>query len=239
VGARPGDGPVTVFAAASLKTVLDAVTPTLAARAGVRVRVSYAGTPALAAQIEAGAPADLVVSADTDWMQYLADRGLVRVDSLVALIGNRLVLVAPSARPVHLTLAPGLALGDALGTGRLAVADPSTVPAGKYARAALTTLGVWRDVASRLAPAENVRAALVLVARGEAPLGIVYETDARAEPAVTIVARFPESSHPPIVYPVALTRASTHPAAPRVLEALRSPDVRALFERHGFVNLPG
>lgn len=227
--------PLIIFAAASLKGALDEVVPLLEREAGRRVRVSYAASSALARQIEAGAPATVFISADREWMDYLAERHLIQPASRVNLLGNRLVLVAPADAPVRLTIAPGFPLAAALGTGRLAVADPASVPAGRYARVALTSLGVWREIASRLAPAENVRAALLFVSRGEAPLGIVYETDARAEPKVTIVDVFPPTSHPPIVYPAALLGHATGAEAKRLLEALTSPAARAVFERHGFL----
>jgi molybdate transport system substrate-binding protein len=228
------EGPVLVFAAASLKTVLDALVEPAHRATAMTVRVSYAATSALARQIEEGAPADLFISADVEWMDYVEARGLLGPDTRVDLLTNRLVLVAPRSEPVTLAIAPGFALAEALGgRGRLAVADPSVVPAGKYARAALTSLGVWSSVSARLAPAENVRAALLLVSRAEAPLGIVYRTDALADPDVTIVDTFPEPTHPPIVYPAALTaRAST--GAVRVLGFLRSATARAEFERQGF-----
>jgi molybdate transport system substrate-binding protein len=223
---------VTVFAAASLKTALDALmTPCAAIDAPFRA--SYAASSTLAKQIEEGAPADVFISADLDWMDDLATRQLIQAGTRVNLLGNRLVLVAPRSRPVTLAIAPGFALAAALGDGRLAVADPAAVPAGKYARAALTSLGVWDSVANRLAPADNVRAALLLVSRAESPLGIVYRSDAIADPTVTTVATFPESTHPPIVYPVALTKRAAAPAA-AVLACLRSPEARREFERQGF-----
>jgi molybdate transport system substrate-binding protein len=230
---RPNE--VLVFAAASLKTALDTLAPVMERAVGVRMRTSFAATSALARQIEAGAPADVFVSADLDWMDYLAERRLVRSETRVNLLGNRLVLIAPRQRPVRLTIGPGFPLAAALGgDGRLAVADPRHVPAGRYAKAALESLGVWSSVASRLAPAENVRAALLFVARGESPLGIVYHTDALAEPDVVIVDTFPASSHPSIVYPAAITSATANPAAADVLAFLRSPTARAAFERLGF-----
>lgn len=232
-GQQPNE--ILVFAAASLKTALDALTPALERAVGARVRASFAASSALARQIEAGAQADVFISADLDWMDYLAERGLVKAESRVNLLGNRLVLVAPKSRPVKLTIGPGFALAAGLGAdGRLAVADPGHVPAGKYAKAALESLGVWSSVASRLAPAENVRAALLFVSRGESPLGIVYRTDALAEPDVVIVDTFPASSHPAIVYPAALTSGTTNPAAARALAFLRSPAARETFERQGF-----
>jgi molybdate transport system substrate-binding protein len=228
---------VLVFAAASLKTAIDELTPALERQAGATLRVSYAATSALARQIEEGAPAGVFISADLDWMDYLTERDLIQPDTRVNLLGNRLVLIAPAGAAAPLEIAPGFALAAALGDGRLAVADPAAVPAGRYARAALTALGVWPAVADRLAPAENVRAALLLVTRGEAPLGIVYETDARADPTVTVVGTFPQSTHPPIVYVAALT-ASGGAAAVRVLDALQQPAARDVFDRNGFRFLP-
>jgi molybdate transport system substrate-binding protein len=225
---------VLIFAAASLKEVLDEIARSAEAETGTSIRVSYAASSALARQIEAGAPAHIFISADADWMDYLAAKDLVLRDSRVDLVGNRLVLVAPVADPVQLRIAPRFPLAGALGDGRLAVADPGSVPAGKYARAALTSLGVWDSVSARLAPADNVRAALALVARAEAPLGIVYRTDALVEPKVRIVDTFPAGTHPPIVYPAALTTQRSAEAA-RVLEFLRSPKARAIFERRGFL----
>jgi molybdate transport system substrate-binding protein len=233
-GAVPGTGgPVLVFAAASLKTTLDRVAPAIERQAGTVLRVSYTGSSALARQIEAGAPAGVFISADEAWMDYLEERALIEPGTRVRLLGNRLVLVSPAARPVRLRLEPGIDLRPALGDGRLAVADPATVPAGRYARAALEALGVWPEVATRLAPADNVRAALLLVARGEAPLGVVYATDARAEPGVAVVDTFGADTHPPIVYPAALVAPASTPAR-RVLEALASAPVRDEFLRDGF-----
>lgn len=227
----PPDG-VLIFAAASLQTALEQLRPDLARAAGTDVRASYAGSSTLARQIESGAPADVFISADIAWMDYLEARGAIRAGTRVNLLGNRLVLIAPAARRPALTIAPGFPLAAALGDSRLAVADPD-VPAGRYARSALTSLGVWDSVANRLAPAENVRAALLLVARGEAPLGIVYRTDALAVPDVAVVDTFPAASHPPIVYPAAAT-ATAVDAAARVLAALRAPAAAGVFARHGF-----
>src|SRR6185503_19169048 len=163
--------------------------------------ISYGASSALAKQIENGAPADLFISADLDWMDYLEKKGLVAPGTRKNLLGNRLVLVAPAKQPVKLAIAPGFAIGRAIGNGRIALADPQSVPAGKYAKAALEKLGVWDQVSGRVAAAENVRAALALVARGEAPLGVVYQTDANAEPGVMIAGVFPADSHPAVVYP--------------------------------------
>ncbi len=231
---RAQSSDVLVFAAASLKNVLDDLAAPCRQATGVGFRAANAASSTLARQIQQGATAELFISADVEWMDYLAGgRGLIREDTRVNLVGNDLVLVAPKASTVTLKIAPNFALASALGNGRLAVGDPAAVPAGLYAKAALTSLGVWNSVASRLAPAENVRATLVLVSRDEAPLGIVYRTDALADASVRIVDVFPESSHPPIVYPAALTtRASA--AARKVLDYLRGPAARAVFEKQGF-----
>src|SRR5262245_49494158 len=183
---------VLVFAAASLKEVLDEIVAAAQPSIDGTIRVSYAASSALARQIEAGAPAHLFISADTEWMDYLAGQNLIQSATRVDLVGNSLVLIAPAAEPVRLKIEKGFGLAAALGSGRLAVADPAAVPAGKYARAALKSLGVWNSIADRLAPADNVRSALALVARGEAPLGIVYRTDALVEPKVRIVDAFPK-----------------------------------------------
>lgn len=222
-----------VFAASSLQTALDELAPAIQQNTGVRVRVSYAATSTLARQIENGAPAGLFISADLDWMDYLAERRLIASQSRVNLLGNSLVLIAPASSTRALKIAPGFALAAALGNGRLAIANPDIVPAGKYAKSALTSLGVWNAVSQKLAPAENVRAALLLVSRGEAPLGIVYKTDAIADRGVRIVDTFPATSHPAIVYPAALVAPAT-PAAERVLAFLRTPVAASVFRRAGF-----
>jgi molybdate transport system substrate-binding protein len=235
--AASGAQVLAVFAAASLKESLDEVARAFERDTGRHVRVSYGASSALARQIEAGAPADLFVSADTDWADYLEARGLARPADRVNLLANDLVLVAPAKSTTRLAIAPGFALDTALAGGRLAIADPRAVPAGKYARAALESLGVWKQVEARTAPAENVRSALAFVARGDAPLGIVYRTDALAEKAVRIVDTFPASSHAPIVYPfVALGRGG--PAARELRDYCAGPAARAIWLRHGF-RLPG
>jgi molybdate transport system substrate-binding protein len=229
--------PVLVFAAASLKTALDSILTAWRRDAGEQVTVSYAASSTLAKQIENGAPADLFVSADRDWMDYLQDRKLIDPKTRVDLVGNTLVLIAPSGSKVETIIAPGFPLAQLLGGGKLAMADPNAVPAGKYAKAAMTALGAWPQVASHIAAAENVRAALLLVARGEAPLGIVYKTDAIAEPAVKIVTAFPPDTHPPIVYPMASVDSSANPDAPALAAYLRGGAARAQFEAHGFIVL--
>ena len=229
-----------VFAAASLKEALDAAAAAWSRQGHPRPVISYAASSALARQIDQGAPADLFVSADEDWMAWLDARGLLRAGTRTRLLGNRLVLVAPAGAPGPLPrIAPGFPLAAALGDrGRLAVADVAAVPAGRYAKAALESLGVWTSVASRIAQTENVRVALTLVARGEAPLGIVYATDARAEPRVRVVDTFPAGSHPTIVYPVAITAGARSARAGAFLDFLRSPAGLGVFESFGFALLP-
>ncbi|WP_349371744.1 molybdate ABC transporter substrate-binding protein [Salinarimonas sp.] len=229
-----------VFAAASLKNALDAAAAAFSDETGETIAISYAGSAALARQIEQGAPADLFVSAHVVWMDHLAEAGLIREDSRVDLLSNRIALVAPADSDAQITLAPGFDLAGALGPdGRLAMAETTAVPAGIYGRAALESLGVWESVADRLAQAENVRAALALVSRGEAPLGIVYTTDATADEDVRVVGTFPEATHPPIVYPAALTAQSDAPVAADFLAFLRTPEARPFFEREGFAVLLG
>ena len=230
--------PVSVFAAASMKEALDEAATAYEAATGQGVRVSYAASSALARQIEQGAPADLFVSADLDWMDYLQQRGLLDAASRRNLLGNTLVLVAPStARVRSVTLKRGVDLRPLLGDGRIALALTASVPAGKYAKAAFTSLGAWPTIEPRVAQAENVRAALMLVARGEAPLGVVYGSDAKAEPRVRVLATFPANTHPAIVYPVARVKGATHPQADAFLRWLQSPAADAIFRRHGFAVL--
>ncbi len=224
-----------VFAAASLKPSLDEILATPEAAALGGVKASYAASSQLAKQIEAGAPAALFVSADQDWMDYVEQRKLVVDGTRANLLGNALVLVAPKDSTVKLDIAPGFALATALGKdGRLALAEPNSVPAGKYAKTALTRLGVWDAVAARVVSADNVRAALNFVARAEAALGVVYRSDAVSEPAVRVVATFPDATHAPIVYPVAILAGHDTPAARKLLELLRAPAEQAIFRDHGF-----
>ena len=232
--ARAADEPVLVFAAASLATAFDAMRPGFERAAGTAVRFSYASSATLARQVEAGAPADLFVSADVEWMDYLVARGLVRRESVASIARNRLVLVAPSGSTIALPIARGFPIRAALGTGRLAVGDPASVPAGKYAKAALEHFDVWEPVKDRLAPGENVRVALQFVARGECPLGVVYASDAAVEPGVRVVSIFPDGSHPPITYPAGLVAARSNPAAARVLAWLQTPEARRALARYGF-----
>ena len=230
---------VVVFAAASLKNALDDVAAAYKAETGKIVSINYAASSVLAKQIEQAAPADIFFSADLDWMDYLQARDLIRKDTRRTLLGNKLVLVAPKTSSASVDLAPGAKLSDLLGAdGKLAMANVDSVPAGKYGKAALTKLGLWDAVAGRIVQADNVRAALAFVARGEAPAGIVYQTDANAEPAVKVIGSFPEDSHPPIVYPVALTSASTNPDARAFLEFLQSDLAKAAYQRQGFTFAP-
>lgn len=224
---------ILVFAAASLTNALQDIGAAYEKTTAVRVRLSFDASSSLARQIEAGAPADLFLSADTEWMDYLESRHLIQTATRRNLVGNQLVLIAPAGSQIKLTIAPHFPLATALGDGRLATADPDSVPAGRYARAALSTLGVWNDVVDRLARAENVRAALKYVARGEAPLGIVYSSDALVEKNVRVVDTFPASTHEPIVYPVALTTSARGDAA-GFLAYLLSSQGRAVFAKYGF-----
>ena len=232
-----GQEQTTVFAAASLKNALDAVNASWSQDEGRQATISYAGSSALARQIEQDAPADLFISADLDWMAYLSERNLIDTASERRLLGNRIVLVAPADSTVELSIAPGFDLAAALGDGRLAMANVDAVPAGRYGKAALESLGVWHGVADKVAQAENVRAALAFVSTGEAPLGIVYETDAAADPQVKTVDVFPDDTHPPIVYPVAGLAESHAADAAAFLEFVQSATARGLFEEQGFTVL--
>jgi len=225
---------VTVFGAASLKEALDAQARQFEKDTGNRVVVSYGASSTLARQIEAGAPADVFISADLDWMDYLEERHLIRPQTRVDLLHNALVLIAPASSKAVLKIAPAFDLAGALAGGKLAMANPDSVPAGRYGQRALEHLGVWQRVRQDVARAENVRAALALVSRGEAPFGIVYATDAMADHGVRIVDTFPTSSHPPIVYPAALTAASRSAAAKPLLDYLRSAAARSVWEKYGF-----
>jgi molybdate transport system substrate-binding protein len=228
------DKAIVVFAAASMKNALDDVDAAFTKQNGIKVVASYAASSALMKQIEQGAPADVFLSADVDWMDYGAQRNLIKTDTRFNLLGNRLVLIASNDSKVdNVSIAPGFDLAALAGKGRIAVGDVRAVPAGLYAKAALEKLGVWSAVEPKLAMAENVRAALTLVARGEAPLGIVYATDAKIEPRVKIVGTFPENSHPPIIYPVALT-ANAKPDAAQYLAFLHTLAAKSIFERYGF-----
>jgi molybdate transport system substrate-binding protein len=235
---RAQGGGMVVFAAASLKNALDEIATAWAKDTGKpQPRISYAASSALARQIEQGAPADLFISADLDWMDYAAGKNLIRPDTRFNLLGNKIVLIAPrESTTTTLALTSG-DLARALAGGKLSMGNVDAVPAGKYGKAALEKLGAWTSVKDSIAQAENVRAALLLVARGEAPLGIVYSTDAAAEPGVKIVATFPADSHPPITYPAALARESKNANAKNFLDFLRSAKARAVFEKQGFTVL--
>ncbi len=228
---------VTVFAAASLKNALDAVNAACEADVGEAATVSYAASSALAKQIEEGAPADVFMSADLDWMKYLSDKNLIKANTETKLLGNSIVLVAPADSSAAVEVGPNFDLAGALGDGRLAMANVDSVPAGKYGKASLESLGVWASVEGKVAQAENVRAALALVSTGEAPLGIVYKTDAAADPKVKVVGTFPEDSHPSIIYPVAQTADSKDAETPAFLKCLQSAKAKELFEAQGFTVL--
>jgi molybdate transport system substrate-binding protein len=225
---------LTVYAAASLKNALDEADAAYSKASGVTVTASYAASSTLARQIEQGAPADVYLSADVDWMDYVAGKKLIRPETRTNLLTNHLALIAAKGSTVSLKMGKGMPIARALGTGRLAMAG-ADVPAGRYGQAALRSLGVWDSVKERTALGENVRAALQFVARGEAPLGIVYDTDALVEPQVRIVALFPESSHPRILYPGAVTAGSKNPAATAYLRYLASPPATAIFHKYGFL----
>lgn len=235
--AAVADENLTVFAAASLKNALDAINVACEADVGEKATISYAASSALAKQIEQGAPADVFMSADLDWMKYLSDKELTKKDTEIQLLGNSIVLVAPADSSVATEIKPNFDLAALVGDGKLAMANVDSVPAGKYGKAALEKLGVWETVAGKVAQAENVRAALALVSTGEAPLGIVYKTDAAADPKVKVVATFPADSHAPIVYPIAQTAESKDDDTAAFLECLRSPKAKELFEAQGFTVL--
>ncbi len=226
---------ITIFAAASLKNALDSAAAAYDKSTGNKVVISYAGSSALAKQIEQGAPADIFISADLDWMDYVQKKKLIKDDTRFDLLGNRLVLIAPKASTVELKIAKDFPIVAALGDNHIAMANVKSVPAGKYGSAALEKLGVWKEVEPKVAQADNVRAALALVAQGEAPLGIVYETDAVAEPKVKVVDVFPEDTHPPIVYPIAILGATKNgDAAKAFVDYLKTPDAQAFFTKQGF-----
>jgi molybdate transport system substrate-binding protein len=235
--AADGPRPIMVYGAASLTNVLQELGDGYTKAGGAPIKFSFAASSQLARQIEAGSGADVFFSADQEWMDYLDQRALIQKPSRHNVVGNRLALVAPADSTIVLKVGPRFPLLAALGGGRLATGDPDVVPVGRYARAALLTLGVWNDVADRLVRAENVRGALLFVARGEVPLGIVYETDARIDPKVRVVDLFPVNSHPPISYPIALTRTASADAA-RFVDYVRGPVGRAAFEKYGFIVLP-
>ena len=235
--ARAQDNSILVFAAASMKNAIDDIDAAFTKANGVQIKASLAASSALAKQIEQGAPADVFASADLDWMDYLDKKNLIRKDTRVNLLGNKLVLIAPKDSKLgNVKIEQGFDIAQLAGDGRIAVADVRAVPAGKYAKAALEKLGAWAAAEPKLASAENVRAALALVGRGEAPLGIVYETDAKIEKNVKIVGYLPESSYPAITYPVALTT-TAKPGAVQYLNHLRSNLAKSVFETYGFTFL--
>lgn len=232
-GAAEDAKPVLVFAASSLTNVVDELGQAFTAKTHVPVKSSYAASSVLAKQIEAGAPADVFFSADTDWVDYLEQRKLLKPGSRRDVVSNRLVLIAPADSALHLKIAPHFDLVGALKDGKLATGDPESVPVGKYAKAALQKLGVWDPISSHVVGAENVRAALAFVARGEAQLGIVYETDAKAENRVKVVDVFPADTHPPITYPIALTAGAGADAA-QLVAFVTSEAGAKIFRKYGF-----
>ena len=235
--ARAEDKSLTVFAAASMKNALDDIDATYTAKTGIKISASYAASSVLARQIEQGAPADLFVSADTDWMDYAIQKKNINEPTRVNLLGNRIVLIAPKDSKIdNVTIGQDFDLAKLAADGRIATGDVKAVPVGKYAKAALTKLGAWSAAEPKFAMAESVRAALTLVARGEAVLGIVYETDAKVEPGVKIVGAFPADSHPPIIYPVAATT-TAKVGTSDYLAFLRSSAAKIIFEKYGFTFL--
>lgn len=240
-GARPAEAQgkdVVILAAASLKNALDDASAAWTKQTGKSTKISYAASSALARQVEAGIPADIFISADVPWMNHVAERKLIKAPSRSDFLGNQIVLIAAKDSKIDLKIDKGFGLRAALGNhGRLAMGNVDSVPAGKYGKAALESLGVWPSVADRVAQAENVRMALTLVSRGEAPLGIVYKTDAASDPNVRIVGAFPDGTHPPIIYPMALLAGSTNPDAQAFVDYLKSPAAKPFFEKQGFTVL--
>lgn len=235
---RADNEPILVFAAASMKNALDEAAKKWTEQSKTEVKSSYAASSALAKQIEAGAPADIFISADLDWMNYVEGKKLIKAGTRSNLLGNSIVLIANKDwNKGNVKVAQDFPLAKLLGDGRLSMADTATVPAGKYGKEALEKLGVWDSVSGRLAQAENVRAALALVGRGEAPLGIVYRTDAAADPNVKVIGTFPDDSHKPIVYPAALIETSKSAKAAELLQYLAGPEAKAIFEKYGFTML--
>src|SRR6266700_3058186 len=231
------DKTLTVFAAASMKNALDDIDAAFTAKTGVKVNASYAASSSLAKQIEQGAPADIFVSADTDWMDYAVARKTINEPTRVNLLGNNIVLIAPKDSAIdNVTIGQGFDLAKLAGNGKIATGDVKAVPVVKYAKASLEKLGAWQAAEPKFAMAESVRAALILVARGEAALGIVYSTDAKVEPGVKIVGTFPTDSHPTIIYPVAATTTAKAEAAD-YLAFLRSSAAKAVLEKYGFTFL--
>jgi molybdate transport system substrate-binding protein len=234
--AQAQGGELVVFAAASLKNALDDINAAWQKETGKTAKISYAASSALAKQMEQDAPAQVFVSADIDWMDYVAERKLIKPESRVNLLGNRIVLIAGKDKSQPIEIKQGFDLAKLLGDGRLAMANVDSVPAGKYGKAALEKLAVWANVSNKVAQAENVRAALLLVSRGEAPAGIVYQTDAAADSNVKIIGTFPEDTHPPIIYPIALTTKASNDAS-AFLAYLRGAKAQPLLEGQGFTVL--
>ncbi len=231
------DKSLVVFAAASMKNALDDIDAAFTTKTGVKVSASYAASSALAKQIEQGAPADIFVSADTDWMDYATSKKNINEPTRVNLLGNSIVLIAPKDSKIeNVTIGPGFDLAKLAGDGKIATGDVKAVPVGKYAKAALEKLGAWQAAEPKFAMADSVRAALTLVARSEATLGIVYSTDAKVEPGVKIVGTFPADSHPPIIYPVAATTTAKTEAAD-YLAFLKSSAAKTILEKYGFTYL--
>ncbi len=228
-------GSITVFAAASTSNALNDLSIIFTQKEEARIVTSYASSSTLAKQIENGAPANLFISADEPWMNYLQERKLIEGDSRFNLVGNKLVLIAPSSSSLNkVEIGPKIDLAKLLDDGKLATGDPDHVPVGKYAKAALEKLGIWKQIESKLARAADVRGALTLVEREEAPLGIVYSTDAAITPKVKVVGVFPADSHPKIVYPAALVTGKGSAAAMSFLQFLKTPEAKAIFEKYGF-----
>jgi molybdate transport system substrate-binding protein len=228
------DKTLIVFAAASMKNALDDIDAAFTAKTGIKVSASYAASSTLAKQIEQGAPADIFVSADTDWMDYAVSKKTINEPTRSNLLGNSIVLIAPKDSKIdNVTIGQGFDLAKLARDGKIATGDVKSVPVGKYAKAALEKLGAWQAAEPKFAMAESVRAALTLVARGEAVLGIVYSTDAKVEPGVKIVGTFPADSHPPIIYPVAAT-STAKPEAKEYLDYLHSQAAKAVLEKYGF-----
>jgi molybdate transport system substrate-binding protein len=228
---------ITVFAAASMKNALDDVDAAFTKQTGTKVVANYDASSVLMKQIEQGAPADVFVSADLKWMDYGSQKKLIDEGTRVNLLGNKLVLIAAKDSKLDpVTIGPGFDLAKLAGDGRITTGDVQAVPVGIYAKAALEKFGLWASVEPKMAMAANVRAALLLVARGEAPLGIVYATDAKVEPRVKVIGVFPDGSHEPIVYPVAATKTAKPDATP-YLAFLRSSAAKSIFESYGFAFL--
>jgi molybdate transport system substrate-binding protein len=236
MAAAADTAPIVVFAAASLTDAMQQVADGYSKSSGTAVKISFAASSALAHQIESGAPADVFVSADRDWMDFLQSHGLIQIDSRQDLLGNRLALVAPTASKLSIKIAPKFPLAAALGDGHWVTGDPDSVPVGRYAKAALQHLGVWDSLVPGLVRADNVRGALTLVARGEVAFGIVYETDAMVDAKVRVVDIFPADSHPPIVYPMALTKGAS-PQATAFVRYARGTEAAAVFRKFGFAVL--